>query len=482
MDSSLFVPRTCFIDGQHYLSTNKQCLPVHNPFNQELITEVADCDKNDASYAIDAATSAQKTWQTKPAKARAQLLRKWFELVMTHQAELATILTLEQGKPFTESEGEVAYGASFIEWFAEEAKRIAGNIFESPKAGQKILVSKSPVGVCLLVTPWNFPIAMITRKAAPALAAGCSVIIKPAEDTPLSALALAALAHQAGIPPGVINVVTTSQPAGLVEHMMADSRIKKISFTGSTSVGKQLMRQAATNLQRVSLELGGNAPFIVFDDADLDSAICGAIASKFRNAGQTCVCTNRFLVHHSIADKFANKLAEEAMKLTMGYGMNSDVLQGPLINESAVKKVESHIANAIDLGATILCGGSRVNKESTLFHPTVLTHATSDMQLCHEETFGPLAAILTFDSEEQAITMANDTCFGLAAYVYTENLGTAMRVSAALEYGMVGVNEGIISNEVGPFGGVKESGMGREGSVYGIEEYLETKYTLLGGL
>lgn len=479
-DPSL-VKEAAYINGA-WVAARGASTEVRNPATGVTIARVPDCGANETREAIDAAASALPAWRDRTGKDRARVLRRWFELIMDKQDDLALLLTSEQGKPLAEAKGEVAYGASFIEWFAEEGKRTYGDVIPSPNPGQKILVTKQAIGVCAAITPWNFPVAMITRKVAPALAAGCTVVVKPAEATPLCALALAELAERAGLPAGVFNVVTTNQPAVVGAELSQNPNVKKLSFTGSTRVGKLLMQQCAGTVKKVSLELGGNAPFIVFADADLDAAVKGAITSKFRNSGQTCVCVNRLLVQDSIYDAFAEKLAKLVDDLKPGVGTESGVTQGPLITEAAVQKVEEHIKDAQSKGAKIMRGGKRHALGKTFFEPTILTDVTCEMKLAKEETFGPVAPIFRFKTEEEAIQIANDTEFGLASYVFTKDLARAMRVSERLEYGMVGVNEGIISNEVSPFGGVKESGLGREGSKYGIDDYLELKYILLGGL
>jgi len=410
------------------------------------------------------------------------VLRKWFELIMANQDDLAVLMTAEQGKPLAEARGEVAYGASFIEWFAEEGKRIYGDVIPSHGADKRIIVLKEPIGVVAAVTPWNFPIAMITRKAGPALAAGCTMVIKPAEDTPLSALALAVLAERAGLPAGVLNVVTTLKAPEVGGELTANPTVRKLSFTGSTEVGKLLMKQCAGTVKKVSLELGGNAPFIVFDDADLDAAVAGAMASKYRNAGQTCVCANRLLVQDGIYDAFAARLAEAVGQLKVGPGLSGEVQQGPLINDEAVAKVETLVADALAKGAGLACGGKRHALGGTFYEPTILTDVTPQMRVAREEIFGPVAPLFRFHTEDEAIRMANDTEFGLAAYFYASNIARIWRVAERLEYGIVGINEGIISTEVAPFGGVKESGIGREGSKYGIEDYVEMKYLCMGGI
>jgi succinate-semialdehyde dehydrogenase/glutarate-semialdehyde dehydrogenase len=455
-------------------------MPVLNPANGEVVARVPDLDANAAREAIAAAHAAWPAWRARTAGERAQLLRRWFELVMRHQQDLARLLSAEQGKPMAEAMGEIAYGASFIEWFAEEAKRIYGDIIPTTLPGRRLLVIKQPVGVVAAITPWNFPNAMITRKAAPALAAGCPVVIKPAEDTPLSALALAVLAERAGIPAGVFQVVTTGRPAEVGGEMTRNPLVRKLSFTGSTEVGKLLMRQCADTVKKLALELGGNAPFIVFDDADIDAAVQGAMASKYRNSGQTCVCANRLIVQDAVYDEFAEKLAAEVAKLQVGEAHEAGVNQGPLINQAAVEKVEEHIADALDKGARIAVGGQRHPRGGQFFEPTVLLDVDPTMKVAIEETFGPVAPIFRFHDEEEAIVMANDTEFGLAAYFYARDIGRVWRVAEGLEVGIVGINEGIISTEVAPFGGVKESGLGREGSKYGIEEFVELKYLSMG--
>jgi succinate-semialdehyde dehydrogenase/glutarate-semialdehyde dehydrogenase len=471
-----------FIGGEWVSATTGKTFPVTNPANGIEIVHVPNMGRDETRRAIEAAQGAFPAWSAKTAKERAAILRGWFNLIMSNQDDLAVLLTTEQGKPLAEARGEVAYGASFIEWFAEEGKRVYGDVIPTPVAGRRIIVLKQPVGVVAAITPWNFPVAMITRKVAPALAAGCTVVIKPAKDTPLCALALAELGKQAGIPPGVLNVITTTDSSAVGAELMASSVVRKLSFTGSTEIGKLLMRQSADTVKKISLELGGNAPFIVFNDADLDAAVAGAIASKFRNSGQTCVCANRLLVQDGVYDVFAAKLAEAVSRLTVGPGLEAGVQQGPLINQAGVEKVEDHIEDALAKGARVKVGGKRHALGGTFFEPTVLLDVTSAMKVSGEETFGPVAPLYRFHTEEEAIQLANATRFGLASYFYTRDLGRAWRVAEALEYGMVGVNEGIISNEVAPFGGFKESGIGREGSKYGIDEYLEIKYVMLGGL
>jgi len=468
-----------YCDGQWRESASRY--PVINPATEAVVAEVANAGTAETEAAIASAAAALPAWRAQTAKARAQILQRWFSLIMAHQAELAELMVTEQGKVLAEASGEVAYAASFIEWFAEEAKRANGKTIPSPKAGNQILTFKEPVGVVAAITPWNFPLAMLTRKLGPALAAGCTAVIKPANETPLSAFALIVLAEQAGVPPGVINAVTGDTPA-IGSALMASPLVRKISFTGSTPTGKLLMRQAADTVKKLSLELGGNAPFIVFDDADLDAAVAGAMAAKFRNSGQTCVCVNRFYVQDGIYERFVEKLAEAASSLKVAPGMTDGAQQGPLIHGKAVEKVEAHVKDALQHGARLMCGGERHALGASFFQPTVLADAKETMLLAREETFGPLAACFRFSEEQEVIERANATPFGLAAYLYTRDLARAFRVTAALESGMVGINEGIISTEVAPFGGVKESGLGREGSDCGLEEYLETKYVNLGGL
>jgi succinate-semialdehyde dehydrogenase/glutarate-semialdehyde dehydrogenase len=431
--------------------------------------------------AIEAAQIAQRGWRAKTGKERAAVLRRWYELMVANADDLAIIMTAEQGKPLAEAKGEIGYAASFLEWFAEEAKRVTGDTLASPQGDKRLVVIKEPVGVCAAITPWNFPAAMITRKVGPALAAGCAIVVKPAEATPLSAFALAVLAERAGVPAGVFNVLT-GDPKAIGAEMTANSTVRKLSFTGSTPVGRLLAAQCAPTIKKLSLELGGNAPFIVFDDADLDAAVEGAIASKYRNAGQTCVCTNRFYVHAAVYDAFAAKFAEAVAKLKVGNGFETGVTQGPLINAAAIDKVETHIADALANGARVITGGKRHALGGTFFEPTILADVTSAMRVAREETFGPLAPLFRFQTDDEVIALANDTEFGLAAYFYSRDIGRVWRVAEALEYGMVGVNTGLISNEVAPFGGVKQSGLGREGSKYGIDEYLEIKYLCMGGV
>jgi len=471
-----------FIDGAWVAADGGGSFAVLNPATGAEVSSVPDMGAAETQRAIAAANAAWPAWKRKTAKERAVILRRWFDLIMAAQEDLAQLMTAEQGKPLAEARGEVAYGASFVEWFAEEAKRVYGDVIPSPKADSQILVIKESIGVVAAITPWNFPVAMITRKISPALAAGCTAVIKPAEDTPLCALALAELAARAGLPAGVLNIVTTNHPASVGNELTQSPLVRKVSFTGSTEVGKLLMRQSASTVKKVSLELGGNAPFLVFDDADLDLAVSGAIASKYRNAGQTCVCANRILVQDGVYDAFAAKFTEAVAALKVGNGIDPGVTQGPLINTEALDKVERLVNDAVAKGATALLGGHRHSLGRTFFEPTVLTDTTTDMAMFREEIFGPVASLYRFHSDADGIAMANDTQYGLASYFYARDVGRIFRVIQGLEYGMMGVNEPIIGNEVAPFGGVKESGIGREGSKYGMDEYLECKYVLLGGL
>lgn len=470
-----------FINGRWVDANDGATLDVTNPATGEVIASVAKVGSAETATAIEAASEAMKRWRALPVKARANILRDWFNIIMANQEDLALIMTLEQGKVIAESRGEVAYGASYIEWFAEQAKRIDGDVIPGPSADKRIVCIKQPVGVCAAITPWNFPNAMITRKAAPALAAGCSIVIKPASETPLSALALAELARRAGIPDGVLNVVVGSS-SNIGNELTSNPIVRKLSFTGSTEVGKLLEAQCVPTLKKTSMELGGNAPFIVFDDADLDSAVQGAMISKYRNSGQTCVCSNRILVQSSVAEVFTQKLVAAAEALSLGNGLTDGVDLGPLVNARAVQDVDALVQATVEAGALIACGGSPSELGGNFYSPTVLTGVTPDMAVFRNEIFGPVAPITTFETEEEVIQLANDTEFGLASYFYTRDIGRVWRVSEALDYGIVGVNEGIISNEMAPFGGVKESGSGREGSKYGIEDYLEIKYVLMGGL
>ncbi len=469
----------CYINGM-WVSAQER-MAVYDPATGEEIATVPVLDVASVEQAIDAAAAAQKAWAAKTAKERARILRWWYELILEHADDLALIMTREQGKPLPEARGEVVYGASFVEWAAEEAKRLYGEIIPSPFPDARIMVLRQPVGVVAAITPWNFPNAMITRKAGPALAAGCTIVIKPAAETPLSALALAELADRAGIPKGVFNVIT-GRAAEIGQVLTASEKVHMLTFTGSTEVGKLLMQQCAATVKKVSLELGGNAPFIVFDDADLDAAADGALASKYRNAGQTCVCANRILVQDSIYDAFAEKLAERVRRLKVGIGTEEGVTTGPLINEAALKKVEDLVADATAKGARVLTGGKRHELGGTFYEPTILCDVSADMRVTNEEIFGPVAPLYRFSTEEEAIALANDTRYGLAAYFYARDMGRIWRVSEGLEYGIVGVNKGIISTEVAPFGGVKESGLGREGSRHGVEEFTELKYVLVGGV
>jgi succinate-semialdehyde dehydrogenase/glutarate-semialdehyde dehydrogenase len=450
--------------------------PVTNPARGDVIAEVADMDRAAVAKAIDAAYAAQPAWAARAAKERAQILRRWFELMMENQDDLATIMTAEQGKPLAEAKGEIAYGANFVEFFSEEAKRVYGETIPGHQADKRITVIRQPIGVAASITPWNFPTAMITRKAAPALAAGCAFVGKPSEETPLSATALAVLADRAGIPAGVFSIVPGTDAPGIGQEFCENPKVRKITFTGSTEVGRILLRQAADQVKKCSMELGGNAPFIVFDDADLDAAVEGAILCKFRNNGQTCVCANRIYVQAGVYDAFAQKLAARVAELKVGDGFEAGVDLGPLIAPEALEKVTAHIADATAKGATVLTGGSDGAYRGLFFPPTVLTGATQDMAFATEETFGPLAPLFKFENEDEVIAMANDTIYGLASYFYARDLSRVYKVAEALEYGIVGVNTGIISTEVAPFGGVKQSGLGREGSHHGIEEYLEMKY------
>ncbi|MBK5354401.1 NAD-dependent succinate-semialdehyde dehydrogenase [Pseudomonas sp. TH41] len=469
-----------YINGQWIEADNGTRFAVTNPANGEIIAEVSSLGQAETARAIAAAQAALPAWRGKTAKERSNILRNWFDLILANQEDLARLLSLEQGKPLTESRGEIAYGASFIEWFAEEAKRIYGDVIPHDKQGRRLVVIKQAIGVVAAITPWNFPNAMITRKVGPALAAGCTVIVKPASDTPLSALALAELGERAGIPAGVLNIVTGNRAREIGTELTGNPSVQKVSFTGSTDIGKTLMAQCAETIKKVSLELGGNAPFIVFEDADLDAAVEGAMGSKFRNSGQTCVCTNRILVQNSVYDEFTRRLVAAVNQLKVGAADVDNAQQGPLINAKAVAKIEEHISDALGKGAILLAGGKTHALGGNFFQPTVLGDVTPSMLVARDETFGPLAPVFRFETEAEAIAMANDTEFGLASYLYTRDLGRAWRVSEALEYGMVGVNEGLISTEVAPFGGIKQSGLGREGSKYGIDDYIELKYMCLG--
>ena len=470
-----------YVNGRWTDAHDGATFAVTNPATGETIARVPLMGAGETRRAIEAAAQAWPAWRSKTAKERAAILRRWHDLMLAHADDLAAIMTAEQGKPLAEAKGEIAYAASFIEWFAEEGKRVQGDTLQSPAADKRIVVVKEPIGVCAAITPWNFPAAMITRKAGPALAVGCPMVVKPAESTPLSALALAVLAEEAGVPPGVFSVVT-GDARQIGSEMTANPLVRKLSFTGSTEVGRLLFKQSADTIKKLSLELGGNAPFIVFDDADLDEAVAGAIASKYRNAGQTCVCANRLYVQDGVYDAFAEKLAQAVGRLKVGNGTEPGVEQGPLIDEAAIEKVESHIADALAKGGRIITGGKRHALGRTFFEPTVLVNATPEMMVAREETFGPLAPLFRFHTDDEVIAMANDTEFGLASYFYSENIRRIWRVAERLEYGMVGINTGLISNEVAPFGGVKQSGLGREGSHYGVEDYLVVKYLCLGGM
>ncbi len=471
---------TCLI-GNDWVGISGATLDITNPATGEFVGSVPSLGVAETRQAIVAAESALPAWRAKTAAERGRIMRRWYELMMENQEDLARLMTAEQGKPLAEARGEIAYSASFIDWFAEEGKRVYGDTIPSPWADRRLVVIKQPVGVCAAITPWNFPAAMITRKAAPALAAGCTMIVKPAEQTPLSALALAFLAVEAGVPPGVLNVVT-GDPVTIGGELTSSQQVMKLSFTGSTEIGRLLMKQCAPTLKKMSLELGGNAPFIVFDDADLDAAVAGAMLSKYRNAGQTCVCANRLLVQEGIYDAFAAKLAEAVKSLKVGDGMADGVNQGPLIDVPALAKVQELLGDALAKGAKIVCGGKPHGLGRTFFEPTIVCDVSADMRISREEIFGPVAPLFKFKTEAEAIRMANDTEFGLAAYFFTRDIGRAWRVGEALDYGMVGINSGLISNEVAPFGGVKQSGLGREGSKYGIDEYLEIKYMAFGGI
>ena len=478
-DINLF-QQQCLVAGSWIDADSGATSIITNPATGEMLGHVPELDAAETRRAIEAAQAALPGWRALTAQARATILRRWFGLLLEHQEDLATLMTSEQGKPLAEARGEIAYAASFLEWFAEEGKRVYGEVIPTPWPDRRILALKEPVGVCAAITPWNFPAAMIARKAGAALAAGCTMVVKPAPQTPFSALALAALAERAGLPAGVLNVVTG--PAQVIgDEILDNTLVRKLSFTGSTRTGKYLMQRCAGTLKRLSLELGGNAPFIVFDDADLDAAVAGALASKYRNSGQTCVCANRFLVQDGIYDAFAAKLTQTVREqLKVGNGLEPGVMQGPLIDAAALAKVERHVADAVAQGAKVLTGGRRHALGGTFYEPTVLSEATKEMLVAHEETFGPVAPLFRFCTDGEAVDLANATEFGLAAYFYSRDLSRVFRVAEALQYGMVGVNTGLISTEVAPFGGVKESGFGREGSKYGIEEYLDLKYLCVG--
>ncbi len=479
MSYTQFLKQQCFIDGKWCDADNGSTINVSDPGKGEVLGTVPNMGQPETARAIAAAEAALPAWRARTAADRARALRKFFDLMMTHQAELGELLTREQGKPLAEAKGEIAYAASFIEWFAEEGKRTYGDIVPPHAPDRRIVVLKQPIGVVAAITPWNFPSAMITRKLGPALAAGCTMVLKPASATPYSALALAALAEEAGIPAGVFNVVTGSARA-IGGELTANPKVRKLTFTGSTEIGVQLLRECADTVKKVSMELGGNAPFIVFDDADVDAAVEGALISKFRNCGQTCVCTNRFYVQDAVYDEFITKLAARVKGLKVGYGMDDGSVVGPMIDEAGVLKVEEHLEDALAGGATLLAGGKRSALGGTFFEPTVVANVKADMKLAREETFGPLAGVIRFADEEEAITLANDSEFGLASYFYARDLSRVWRVAEALEAGIVGINTGLISTEVAPFGGVKQSGLGREGSRHGIDDYMELKYLCMG--
>ena len=471
----------CFVNGQWQDADSGQTLQVQNPATGQTLGNVPRMGADETRRAIESARQAWAGWRAKTAQQRSVILRRWFELMMAHQDDLATLMTLEQGKPLAEAKGEIAYAASYFEWYAEEGKRAYGDVIPAASGAQRIVVVKEPIGVCAAITPWNFPSSMITRKAGAALAAGCPIVVKPASQTPYSALALAVLAQEAGVPDGVFSVITGSA-AAIGGEMTSNPDVRKVSFTGSTEVGRTLMAQSADQIKKVSLELGGNAPFIVFEDADLDAAVEGAMASKYRNMGQTCVCTNRFYVHDSVYDAFAQKLVAAVEKLKVGNGLEAGVTQGPLIDEAAVAKVSEHVADAVQRGGRILTGGKQPEQGGQYYLPTVVADANTDMLVAQEETFGPMAPLFRFSSDEDVIAQANDTIFGLAAYFYSRDIGRVWRVAEALEYGMVGINTGLISNAAAPFGGVKQSGMGREGSFYGLDDYMVVKYLCMGGV
>lgn len=469
------------IDGQWVDSDDGQQIPVRNPVDGEVVVRIARCRDVETRRAIDAANSAFRDWRLRTAKERACALRRWFDLIMAHQEDLAVIMTVEQGKPLSESRGEVAYGAAFLEWFAEEAPRVYGETIPAPAADKRVVTIKEPVGVVACITPWNFPIAMLTRKVGPALAAGCTVVCKPATSTPLSALAIAELAVRAGIPPGVVNVLA-GDTRMIGRELTGNSKVRKLTFTGSTAVGKELLEQCAATVKRTSMELGGNAPFIIFNDADLDAAVKGALLCKYRNAGQTCVCANRVFVQSDIYEEFARRLAAAVRGLRVGDGMNPETEIGPLIDPNAAESVLAMIEDAVELGAEVLVGGKRAADGECFVEPTVLTGVRRDMRVFREEIFGPVAPLVQFSTEDEAVELANDTEYGLAGYFYSRDIGRIWRMAERLEYGIVGINEGIISNAAAPFGGMKESGIGREGSKYGMDEYLEVKYLCMGGI
>lgn len=471
----------CYLGGEWVAADSGETIPVTDPATGEVLARVPRMGAPETRRAIDAARAAWPGWRARTAKERSAVLRRWSDLLLGNQDDLGALMTLEQGKPLAEAKGEVAYAASFIEWFAEEARRVYGDTIPAPNPDWRIVVTREPVGVTAAVTPWNFPAAMITRKAGPALAAGCPMVVKPATATPLSALALAALAERAGVPPGVFSVIT-GKSAEIGREMTTNPVVRKFSFTGSTEIGKQLMEQCSGTVKKVSLELGGNAPFIVFDDADMESAVDGAMASKYRNTGQTCVCANRFLVQGGVYDEFAERLADASSRLVVGPGLEGETQQGPLIDDAAVAKVEEHIRDAVDKGATVIQGGKRHPLGGTFFEPTVIANVNTQMKVAREETFGPLAPLFRFETDDEAVQLANDTEFGLAAYFYSRDIGRIWRVAERLEYGIVGINTGLISTEVAPFGGMKESGIGREGSHYGLDEFMEVKYMCMGDI
>jgi len=479
-DPSLF-KEEAFINGKWVKSSTGKTFPINNPATDEIIAQVTNLDVADADKAIAAANAAFPKWKSITGKERAGLMRKWFDLILQNKDDLAILMTLEQGKPLAESVGEVVYGASFIEWYAEEAKRVSGTIPTTIWGDKRFMVLKQPVGVCVAITPWNFPNAMITRKIAPAMAAGCTIVIKPAEQTPLSALALAELAIRAGIPEGVMNIVTADadQSIAIGKTLCASPIVRHLSFTGSTEVGRILMSQCAPTVKKLGLELGGHAPFIVFEDADIDAAVTGAIASKYRNSGQTCVCANRIYVHKKVHDAFVEKFCKAVQTIKVGNGMDAGISQGPLIDRAALEKVERHIADALSKGAKLVTGGKPSPLGGTFYEPTILANVTSNMLITYEETFGPVAPIIPFESDDEVVELANNSQYGLASYFYSRDIGRIWKVAEALEYGMVGVNSGILANEVVPFGGVKQSGLGREGSVFGMDEYLELKYVCI---
>ena len=481
LNDTTLLKTNALIDGEWVSSDTNDVLPVKNPATGDIIAEVAKSSANQTRIAIEASADAMEDWKNLPAKARANLLRTWFELMITNQEDLAKIMTAEQGKTLAESRGEIAYGAAFIEWFGEQAKRIDGDIIPGPSKDKRIICIKQPVGVVAAITPWNFPNAMIARKAAPALAAGCSIVIKPASETPLSALAMGELSIRAGIPKGVINILAGNS-SEIGAEMTSNPIVRKLTFTGSTEIGKLLEAQCASTMKKTSMELGGNAPFIVFEDADIDAAVAGAMISKYRNAGQTCVCSNRILLHDAIYDEFLEKFLTATRELTIGNGAEDHISIGPLINEKAVRDVDKLVQASVRSGAELICGGSPHPLGGCFYQPTILNEVSSEMPVFRNEIFGPVAPLVRFSSEAEAMSLANDTEFGLAAYFYTRDVGRVWRVSEALDYGIVGINEGIISNEMAPFGGMKESGSGREGSKYGVDDYLEIKYILMGGL